>query len=82
MVVEGMVWDRDDALRRMGNKTERLSMMISIFMEESEDYLINLDKAFSEKDVAGLRSSAHAIKGAAGNLGAQRVYKMAQEIES
>ena len=75
------VWDKQDALRRMGNKPKRLTMMIGIFLEESEGYLASLQQAFDSGDAQEVRAASHAIKGAAGNLGALRIYTISQQME-
>lgn len=75
------VWDKVDALRRMGGKPQRLKMMINIFLEESEGYLLRLQAAFDSDSMDELRSASHALKGALGSLGATSTYHLAQAIE-
>lgn len=76
-----VVWDKDDALKRMGKKPERLIMMINIFLEESEKYISDMQVAYDNHSCDALKACAHAIKGASGNLGAKTIFEMSEQIE-
>ncbi|MBI1905571.1 MAG: EAL domain-containing protein [Rhodocyclales bacterium] len=52
------------------------------FLEDIPRHLIELDAAAAESNVELLRQIGHAIKGAAGNLGANGVAGAARELES
>ncbi len=58
-----------------------LRELIEMFTPEYQMRLAQLQKAIAEKDAAGLRVSAHAIKSLVGNFWAQRPYDAADELE-
>ncbi|CAB1367803.1 EAL domain-containing protein [Denitratisoma oestradiolicum] len=51
------------------------------FIEDMPNYLETIEQAAAESDNEGLRRTAHVIKGAAGNLGADALAAVAREIE-
>ena len=65
----------------IGLKAKHMPMLIGSFTEESESILRVLSKAIDANDFITIKSSAHSIKGSAGNLKFQEVYEMAKEIE-
>jgi two-component system sensor histidine kinase RpfC len=51
------------------------------FLEDAEDHLIRLDIAISEQDVPAFRSTVHAIRSGAANLGAHALFELCSFIE-
>ena len=76
------VFDRDGLLSRLGGKEELIGRFISLFRKGTDEQLIKLEKAASGTDQEGIRLGAHAIKGAAANIGAVRVQDVAGKMES
>ncbi len=54
---------------------------VTPFLEDAPAYLLQLEQAVAAHDQATARSRAHALKGAAGNLGASMLAALAQEAE-
>ncbi len=63
---------------------EDLDGMLELFdlmIKNNTGLLAKLEHATQERDLEGVRSAAHAIKGSAGNVGGLELYKLAQQIE-
>ncbi len=54
---------------------------IDLFLEHTEQSLVELRQHFEAKDCAGLRHVAHSLKGSCGNLGAERMAALCRELE-
>ena len=54
---------------------------VTPFLEDAPAYLLQLEQAVAAHDQATARARAHALKGAAGNLGASLLAALAQEAE-
>ena len=55
--------------------------LVELFLAESERYLGELSGALQAQDLEQIRQSAHALKGASANIGANRMRKVAAELE-
>jgi CheY-like chemotaxis protein len=66
----------------IGNKftKEELKEYEEIFITSSQELLQNIQKASNQKDTKQLAFETHALKGIAGNLGAQRLYAITTNI--
>ena len=58
-----------------------LSQAISPFLEDTPQYLSDLEAAVDQGDADTARAKAHAIKGSAGNLGAVLLAQLAKQAE-
>ena len=65
----------------IGLKPKHIPMLVGSFLEESVGILENLRSAIASNDYEGIKASAHAIKGSAGNLRFNEIYEMAKEVE-
>ena len=61
--------------------TELLRTLVSVFEEDQERLLHDLDAALSSGDAEGAETAAHTLKGALGVLGAQPVCELASQME-
>lgn len=59
-----------------------IGQAIKPFLEDMPGYLEELDQAYANEDLECLRRAAHAIKGAASNLGAVPLSATARDIEA
>lgn len=75
------VLDRAALLAVVDGDLVLLRELIEMFTPEYQRRLAQLQKAIAEKDAAGLRVSAHAIKSLVGNFCARRPYDAADELE-
>ncbi|PWF42252.1 EAL domain-containing protein [Massilia glaciei] len=58
-----------------------LPQAVSPFLEDTPQYLLELEAAVHGGDLENARAKAHVIKGSAGNLGATRLAQLAKEAE-
>ena len=71
-----------EALDRIGGDEEFLFELLHEFAEQLDDMLPSLDKAVKSSDYDNIKLIAHSLRGAAGNLSINRMYKALSEIES
>ncbi len=65
----------------IGLKPKHIPLLIANFIEESISITESLKEAIDSRNYEKIRSSAHAMKGSAGNLKFNEVYEMAREME-
>ena len=75
------ILDRESLLRRVKNKVDREREMIAIFCEVTPPRVLELREALQQGS-AQVAELAHALKGSAGSLGAVRLQKLCQKLES
>ncbi|MBL8797243.1 MAG: Hpt domain-containing protein [Planctomycetia bacterium] len=68
-------------LRQMGGPPF-VQKMIALFVEHTPPRLAGIRQGLAQGDLAAVEFAAHSLKSSAGNLGADRVQELAQEIES
>ncbi|VAX12054.1 diguanylate cyclase/phosphodiesterase (GGDEF & EAL domains) with PAS/PAC sensor(s) [hydrothermal vent metagenome] len=77
-----MVWDRNDALARMGGKEKSLALLINLFICDMPQHIENLKHLIDSNQPDQASDLAHMIKGVAGNLGGQKVQQLAGALEA
>ena len=60
---------------------DEFNLLIEIFIKDSTERLVVLEKAISEGDAEGLRSSAHGFKGSALNISAGQLTEFCKQLE-
>jgi signal transduction histidine kinase/CheY-like chemotaxis protein len=75
------VMDRASALERLGGDQELLADVMRIFMEDCPPRLNAIKAAVDGRDADAIRTTAHALKGAAGNISAGALFEAAQVME-
>jgi PAS domain S-box-containing protein len=78
-VEEGL--QEETLLARVGGDRVLMGQLAELFLERSEELVASIEKALSDRNTQGILESAHALKGAAGCLGAMTVAKTAHEME-
>jgi HPt (histidine-containing phosphotransfer) domain-containing protein len=73
--------DHEEMAKAIGLKVKHMPMLIGSFLGESTPILETIDSQIREEDYTGIRSSAHSIKGSAGNLRFTELSDMAREME-
>lgn len=58
-----------------------LTELIDIFLADTPPRLAEIDEGIAAGDAHAIVRAAHSIKGSAGNFGAERLARVAQEIE-
>jgi len=79
---EGDLWKRASFLQRMLGDETMAAEIAREFLEDIPKLLDALKRAMEDGDVRGAERCAHSIKGAAGNIGAERLRSAAQEMET
>ncbi len=75
------VFDRAKALGYLEGDESLLDEVIQIFQDTAAGMLSNLDAAIGGGDSAAVQSAAHAIKGGAANICAERIGCIAKHLE-
>ena len=75
------VLDRAIALDRVGGDEELLREIAALFLEECPVMLSAAREAVEQSDARKLERAAHAFRGSAANLGAERARAAAHELE-
>jgi len=75
------LFDVKDALNRLGNDVESLHAVMNIFLETSNADLEGLKQAVQCQQFETVSQVAHRIKGAAGNVGAAALHRLALNLE-
>ena len=75
------VFNRPDLLERLGGREDMLERFIGMFCKNVSGYMELLAAAIERKDGEQMRIQAHTIKGAAGNISANRMRETAAAME-
>jgi len=78
----GVIFDHEQARRRMGGDDHLLSDVVRLFVEDCPRLIEQIDRAVKNSDAKGLTAAAHELKGAAANLAAGRVLDLSKLFES
>ncbi|HEV8209840.1 MAG TPA: response regulator [Vicinamibacterales bacterium] len=73
--------DREQLLMRLGGDEELLTEVVDLFLADCPVRLTAIKAAVDARDAAGIRTAAHALKGAAGNLSAVRLVAATHTLE-
>ena len=74
-------FDRAELMDRLGGDAELLTEVIHLFLEDCPQRLADIKSAVDLRDPELIRSTAHALKGAAGTLAAHGVFEAAHALE-
>ncbi|MCB9881492.1 MAG: Hpt domain-containing protein [Planctomycetes bacterium] len=75
------IWNKALILETVGDDDEMMQELIELFFEDTDQRLANMAAAIEQDDYGVLRAEAHAIKGAAGSFGAERLHKHCERFE-
>ncbi|MDY6919123.1 MAG: response regulator [Pseudomonadota bacterium] len=75
------VWDSAAVHKRVRYKTERVQVLVEMFLEGAPEHLRQLQQAMADKDLRQAIYHAHTLKGMAGNLSAERLAAAAGALE-
>jgi two-component system sensor histidine kinase/response regulator len=75
------IFDRQALLNRVAGDEELMDDVIRIFLEDCARQLTAIRGAVDQKSPDAIRTAAHALKGAAGNLSANRLFEAAGLLE-
>lgn len=74
-------FDRDRLLERFYNDSHFVNELLNMFADQAASRLTAIDLGVSQRDGATLVDIAHALKGVAGNLSADRLLKVTTRID-
>jgi HPt (histidine-containing phosphotransfer) domain-containing protein len=75
------VFDAEALRGRAYGDTAVMGAIIDLFLTHAPDLLDAIEASIADSDATALRATAHALKGAAANLGAARVADAASSLE-
>jgi len=75
------IWDKHDALVRLGNSEELLQRVIIVFLDDIPNVVKALEKAIEEENYEDIKLHAHSIKGSSANMSAIKLQKYAKHLE-
>ncbi len=78
----GLVFDADEASRKLGGDRELLQELAGMFIQEYPTRLAAIKDAIAAKDSEQLMREAHALKGEVGNFAAQASWDAAYRLEN
>jgi two-component system sensor histidine kinase/response regulator len=73
--------DRADVLRRLGDDEDLFTEVVRLFLDDCPVRMAAIKDAVDRDDGDGIRKTAHALKGAAGNLSATGLFAAASVLE-
>jgi len=79
---DGSPVDMKEAMNRFGDDREFFKDMVQEFLNYVPEQMKILEEAVQSKDVSAVQKNAHSIKGAAGNLSAQKIFSLALSLEN
>ncbi len=74
-------FDRDSMMRRFGGDEHLVNEVIHLFLEDCPKRLAAIKSAVAARDADLIRTTAHALKGAAGNLSEGSLFEAAHVLE-
>lgn len=79
--MEAPIYDRADALARIGDDEELLATLIAMFIAEAPNYLAEIDDALQAADWPLLIRAAHTLKSVLATFSAERGAASARALE-
>jgi CheY-like chemotaxis protein len=79
--VRSSMFDEAALRARVHGDEELMHEVVRLFLEDCPARVAAIEDAARRRDAAALRAAAHALKGAAGNLGAPGLFEAARVIE-
>ena len=80
-MVEPLVFDCENAMKRVDGDRELYSELLEMFFQEYPQMIEKLREARNKSDARKIQEYAHSMKSALGNLGAMKAFALAQVIE-
>ncbi len=74
-------WEFDQGLRRVGGKIEKYKRILSQFIISHSDDAEKIRRSMAEQDFQEAKRLVHTIQGVAGNIGAPKLKKAAQDLK-
>jgi len=81
-LTDDSIWKREDLLRRVRGKQDRVNKLIQSFLKNSQQWQEESIELLEQQDLAGLEQLAHNIKGVSANLGAGQLQATSEALEA
>ncbi len=78
----GKVFDRCEALRRMGGDEDLLADLAGVFLKDYSQQVANIRNAMQQSDCPGIERAAHTLKGSVAAFGAGRATQVVLQLET
>jgi 3-isopropylmalate/(R)-2-methylmalate dehydratase small subunit len=75
------VFNREELLERLGDDEELVAEIVELFLDDAPQQIASIEAAVAAKDGEEIRNRAHALKGAAANMGAADLCEKARQME-
>jgi len=72
--------DTFNSLSALSDDSSFMNVLIQGFIDDTSELLSKMEKALSDKEYESFREWAHALKGSAGSIGAQRIHDLCKNI--
>lgn len=79
--LQGDVWDRASALKRVRGKIDRLDYLVGLYLDDMPGRVNKLGRAVAEGNFETVIELAHAVKGVSGNIGGLQLYQYSSQLE-
>jgi HPt (histidine-containing phosphotransfer) domain-containing protein len=79
---QALIFDRAGLLARIGGQEDLVDTFVGMFVSLVEKSLPRFETAVTEKDGERVRGELHAMKGAAANIGADRMLSLLAELQA
>ncbi|UFS70038.1 response regulator [Geomonas sp. RF6] len=76
-----VLFNRNAFLERIGGHTELVAEFVTLFLETVDEGFSDLDTALAAGNCEAARKVAHKFKGVTGNIGAEQMFALAEEME-
>jgi signal transduction histidine kinase/CheY-like chemotaxis protein/HPt (histidine-containing phosphotransfer) domain-containing protein len=78
---DSQIFNRAELLERLGGSAELLPRFLGLFIKSVSETMASLRCSVTDEDAGGIHRQAHAIKGAAANIGAHRIQACAASMD-
>lgn len=75
------LWDENDIMNRLGNKTKIILTVIESFVNDAPAIFQSLQNALENDNVEEAQLHAHSLKGTSGNVGAIKLQSISRKFE-
>jgi len=78
---EQPMWDKAACLKRVGNKPQRLNIMLKLFLSDMPERMERLQLAVDHQYLSEVQQIAHVIRGVSANLGALHLQELSKQMQ-
>ncbi len=78
---EDVIWDKEDALKRVRGKEERLKKLVNMYINNNDKNMHDIESAVTNMNYLLIADHAHGLKGVSGNLSCMQMHKLSAKLE-